>query len=141
MLNLTHTYMNEQVKKNKNKATDYKIALCRVIKADFIINFIERVILIIMLGIILYMTVRYTDRAKSSKKNRLFSRKTQAIKAENNSNGDSTQLISPSEQKQNQMAMAERLAQHNARLADEVMAIIIAQMRQESETAEEENSC
>ena len=29
--------------------------------------------------------------------------------------------------------MAERLAQHNAKLADEVMAIIIAQMRSETE--------
>jgi len=41
--------------------------------------------------------------------------------------------LSPSEQKLKEEAMAERLAKYNAKLADEVMAIIIAQMRKESE--------
>ena len=31
------------------------------------------------------------------------------------------------------MAMAERRAQHNAKLADEVMALIISQMREETQ--------
>ena len=38
-------------------------------------NCAERVILIIMLGIVLMMTVKYTDKAKASKQKRHLSRK------------------------------------------------------------------
>ena len=45
-----------------------RIAKCRIEIADFAVDFVERLILVVMLGIILYMTVRYTDPAKNSKK-------------------------------------------------------------------------
>ena len=65
VLRLTHTYMEE----NTDKADDtkYQIAACRLVIASFSVNCCERVILIIMLGIILMMTVRYTNKATASR--------------------------------------------------------------------------
>ena len=43
--------------RNKNDM-DYQTARCRVVKVDFSVNVVERVILIFMLGMILYMTIK-----------------------------------------------------------------------------------
>ena len=96
VLRLVHTYMKEQT--DRADDTEYQIAACKVDITNFAVNCGERVILIIMLGIILMMTVKYTDKATASRQKRHLSRKI-SIDCDDCSGDDEELLQSPTEEK------------------------------------------
>lgn len=103
--------------------------LCKISLAHLAVYSAEWVILFVLLAMILYMTVKYTKRSDTEKQFLMLY----------HAGGDSSDLTKV-EAERIQHKMAERLAKNNARLAEEFLAIIIAQIRQEELEEEEEPS-
>ena len=96
---------------------------CQLALSVTLVNFCELFVLVLLLAMILHMTVKYTDLAKNKRlQHRLEAKKNDPLAATAESNFE-----------QYERQRVNRLAEHNARLAEEVMVVIIAQMQQEEE--------
>ena len=98
------------------------VRFCRVSLAWNIIYLAECIVLVGLLAMILYMTVKYTKLQDTEKQ---FSMLYHA--------GQDTSDLTRIEKERIQILRADRLSKNNVRLADDFLAIIIAQMRQEEE--------